>query len=50
MTPPPGCNVIVTGGDLGFFIDGLQRAVKEIKTGAGELAAGKTETVVSGTA
>ena len=32
-----GCNVMVTGGDLGFFIDGLQKAVTEIKTGAGEL-------------
>ena len=31
-----GCNVMVTGGDLAFFIEGLQRGVREIKEGAGE--------------
>jgi len=33
-----GCNVIVTGGDLVFFIKGLQDALKEIKAAAGEVA------------
>lgn len=40
-----GCNVIVTGGDLVFFIHGLQKAMREIKQGAGEAVA---ETVVAG--
>jgi hypothetical protein len=31
-----GCNAIVTGGDLVFFIKGLQDAVRDIKSGAGE--------------
>ena len=31
-----GCNVLVTGGDLVFFIKGLQTAIRQIKRGAGE--------------
>ena len=31
-----GCNNLVTGGDLAFFIAGLQQGVKEIKELAGE--------------
>ena len=38
-----GCNVIVTGGDLVFFIDGLKKALKEIKTLAGDAPATSQE-------
>ena len=31
-----GCNVIVTGGDLVFFIKGMQDSVRGIKEAAGE--------------
>jgi len=31
-----GCNNIILGGDLVFFIDGLQKAVKEVKKTVGE--------------
>ena len=37
-----GCNVLVTGGDLVFFIDGLQKAMREIKEGAGEKVEGSS--------
>ena len=31
-----GINIHHTGGDLVFFIEGLQKAVKEVKTKVGE--------------